>query len=157
MTRGFAHAVIDANVAYQEDVDTVIATLQELADGMRAEPDWQAKILEPLEVIGVEQIAAAGVVIRVRFKTLAGAQWGVKREFFRRMKARFDERGIVIPFAQTVFIERDRDDDGEEGDGKPEKKRLTKDQKSDQKPQDSPEGSTEADNPPGAPPSKASP
>lgn len=157
MTRGFAHAVIDANVAYQEDVDTVIATLQELADGMRAEADWQAKILEPLEVIGVEQIAAAGVVIRVRFKTLAGAQWGVKREFFRRMKARFDERGIVIPFAQTVFIERDRDDDGEEGDGKPEKKRLTKDQKSDRKPQDSPEGSTEADNPPGAPPSKASP
>lgn len=31
MTRGFAHAVIDANVAYQEDVDTVIRTLQGLA------------------------------------------------------------------------------------------------------------------------------
>lgn len=68
-------------------------------------------ILEPLEVIGVEQIAAAGVIIRVRFKTVAGAQWGVKREFFRRMKARFDERGIVIPMAQTVFIERDGDAD----------------------------------------------
>lgn len=113
MTRGYAHAVIDANVAYQEDVDTVIATLQELAEAMWAEPEWQAKILEPLEVIGVEQIAAAGVVIRVRFKTAAGAQWGVKREFFRRMKVRFDERGIVIPFAQTVFIERDRDDEDE--------------------------------------------
>lgn len=156
MTRGFAHAVIDANVAYQEDVDTVIAALQELAEGMRSEPEWQAKILEPLEVIGVEQIAAAGVVIRVRFKTLAGAQWGVKREFFRRMKARFDERGIVIPFAQTVFIERDRDEDDDDN-GKPEKKRQPGSQKAEQKPSDPPEGSTEADNPPGTPPSKASP
>lgn len=112
MTRGFAHAVIDANVAYQEDVDTVIKTLQGLAEAMRKEPEWHAKILEPLEVIGIEQIAAAGVVIRVRFKTLAGAQWGVKREFFRRMKVCFDERGIVIPFAQTMLIERD-DDDGD--------------------------------------------
>lgn len=111
MTRGFAHAVIDANVAYQEDIDTVIATLQGLAETMRKEPEWRAKILEPLEVIGVEQIAAAGVVIRVRFKTLAGAQWGVKREFYRRMKVCFDERGIVIPFAQTMLIERDDDDD----------------------------------------------
>lgn len=120
MTRGFAHAVIDANVAYQEDVDTVIKTLQGLAEAMRREPDWQAKILEPLEVIGVEQIAAAGVTIRVRFKTLAGAQWGVKREFFRRMKACFDERGIVIPFAQTMLIERSDDDDG---DGRDSRKR----------------------------------
>jgi small-conductance mechanosensitive channel len=117
MTRGYAHAVIDANVAYREDVDTVIATLQELAETMRAEPGWHGRILEPLEVIGVEQIAAAGVTIRVRFKTLAGEQWNVKREFFRRMKVRFDERGIVIPFAQTVFIERERsDDDADEAD-----------------------------------------
>lgn len=155
MTRGFAHAVIDVNVAYQEDIDTVVATLQELAKSMRSEPEWQAKILEPLEVIGVEQIAAAGVVIRVRFKTVAGAQWGVKREFYRRMKVRFDERGIVIPFAQTVFIERDRDDHEDDGD-KPEK-RPAPEQKAAAKPQDPPEGSTEADNPPGTPPSKASP
>jgi small-conductance mechanosensitive channel len=113
MTRGFAHAVIDANVAYQEDVDTVIKTLQGLAEAMRKEPEWQAKILEPLEVIGVEQIAAAGVIIRVRFKTVAGGQWSVKREFFRRMKACFDQHGIVIPMAQTVFIERDDDADDE--------------------------------------------
>jgi len=156
MTRGFAHAVIDANVAYQEDVDTVIAALQELAAGMQAEPEWQAKILEPLEIIGVEQIAAAGVVIRVRFKTMAGAQWGVKREFFRRMKVRFDERGIVIPFAQTVFIERDRDDDDEDG-GSKKTKKLPGGDKAAQKPQDPSEGSTEADAPAGTPPSKASP
>jgi len=118
MTRGFAHAVIDANVAYQEDVDTVIKTLQGLAEAMRKEPEWQAKILEPLEVIGVEQIAAAGVVIRVRFKTVAGGQWSVKREFYRRMKVCFDERGIVIPMAQTVLIERNDDEDDERAERK---------------------------------------
>jgi small-conductance mechanosensitive channel len=30
-------------------------------------------------------------------------QWGVKREFFRRMKKRFDLEGIEMPFPHTTL------------------------------------------------------
>jgi small conductance mechanosensitive channel len=30
-------------------------------------------------------------------------QWGVKREFFRRMKKRFDAEGIEMPFPHTTL------------------------------------------------------
>lgn len=110
MTRGFAYAVVDAGVAYRENVDSVIAVLQELGEAMRQEPDWAARILEPLEVLGLDQLADSAVVVRVRFKTVAGGQWAVKREFQRRMKARFDELGIEIPFPhQTIYFGVDRD------------------------------------------------
>lgn len=110
MTRGFAYAVIDAGVAYRENVDSVIAVLQELGEAMRQEPDWAARILEPLEVLGLDQLADSAVVVRVRFKTVAGGQWAVKREFQRRMKARFDELGIEIPFPhRTIYFGVDRD------------------------------------------------
>ncbi len=33
----------------------------------------------------------------------AGTQWGLKREFNRRMKNRFDELGIEIPFPQQTI------------------------------------------------------
>src|SRR3546814_2602449 len=72
---------------------------------MRQEPDWAARILEPLEVLGLDQLADSAVIVRVRFKTVAGGQWAVKREFQRRMKARFDELGIEIPFThQTIYF-----------------------------------------------------
>src|SRR3546814_7277878 len=68
MTRGFSYAVIDAGVAYRENVDEVIAVLQELGEAMRQEPDWAARILEPLEVLGLDQLADPAVIVRVRFK-----------------------------------------------------------------------------------------
>ncbi len=109
MTRGFSYALIDAGVAYRENVDDVIAVLQELGEAMRQEPDWAARILEPLEVLGLDQLADSAVVIRVRFKTVAGGQWAVRREFQRRMKARFDELGIEIPFPhQTIYFGIDK-------------------------------------------------
>jgi small conductance mechanosensitive channel len=43
------------------------------------------------------------VVIRAKMMVRAGTQWGLKREFNRRMKNRFDELGIEIPFPQRTI------------------------------------------------------
>ena len=37
-------------------------------------------------------------------------QWGVKREFFRRMKKRFDAEGIEMPFPhRTLYFGENKD------------------------------------------------
>ena len=110
MTRDFSYALVDAGVGYREDVDEVIEVLRDLARDMRDDPDWRYKILEDLEVLGLDQLADSAVVIRVRFKTVAGEQWGVRREFNRRMKKRFDELSIEIPFPhQTLYFGEDKE------------------------------------------------
>jgi len=43
------------------------------------------------------------VVIRARFKVLPLQQWAVRREYLRRLKRAFDERGIEIPFPQLTI------------------------------------------------------
>ncbi|MDX9862654.1 MAG: mechanosensitive ion channel [Rhodospirillales bacterium] len=105
MTKGFSMAVIDAGVSYRENVDEVMEVLKQLGVEMSEDPDFGPLILEPLEMIGVDALADSAVVIRVRFKTLPLKQWTVRREFNRRMKNRFDELGIEIPFPhQTLYF-----------------------------------------------------
>jgi len=101
----FSRTVMDIGVAYREDVDQVIAVLKEVAEDLRNDPDYGKNILEPLEVLGLDRFDDSAVIIRIRFKTKPLKQWGIKREFYRRMKRVFDERGIEIPFPhRTVYM-----------------------------------------------------
>jgi len=62
-------------------------------------------ILDPLEIVGVDQFTDVGVVLKARFKTRPGKQWQVGREFQRRLKLAFDRDRIEIGYPN---IEADR-------------------------------------------------
>ena len=101
----YSRAVMDIGIAYREDVDEVMEILRELGEELQRDPDYGPSILEPLEIFGLDRFDDSAVIIRARFKTLPLKQWGVRREFYRRMKRRFDERGIEIPFPhQTIYM-----------------------------------------------------
>jgi moderate conductance mechanosensitive channel len=109
LTREFSFAVVDIGVAYRENADEVMAVMREVAKGMREDPDFAPRILEDLEMAGVDKWADSSVVIRGRIKVVPPQQWAVKREYLRRLKAVFDERGIEIPFPHlTVYAGQDK-------------------------------------------------
>jgi len=104
MTKQWSGMVFDIGVAYKEDTDKVAAVIQQVDEELRADPVFRNKILEPLEIFGVDQFGDSAVVIKARFKTKPIEQWAVGREFRRRLKKAFDERGIEIPFPhRTIY------------------------------------------------------
>ena len=104
MTKNWSGMVFDIGVAYKEDTDRVVEVIQQVADEQRADPDFKNKILEPIEIFGVDQFGDSAVVIKARFKTKPIEQWAVGREFRRRLKKAFDDQGIEIPFPhRTVY------------------------------------------------------
>lgn len=103
LTKDFSFAVMDVGVAYREETDEVIEILHTIEEEMRGEEEYAAVMLEPLEVLGVDEFADSAVVIKVRIKTQPIKQWMVKREFNRRMKKAFDAAGIEIPFPHTTL------------------------------------------------------
>jgi small-conductance mechanosensitive channel len=110
LTRGYAQAVIDVGVAYRESVDEVVAVMRKVAGDLRTDPAFAARILDELEVAGVDQWADSAVVVRCRFKVAAGDQWSVRREYLKRLKDAFDAVGIEIPFPHvTVYAGQDKD------------------------------------------------
>jgi len=109
LTKEFSYYLMDIGVAYRENTDDVIKYLREVDKELREDDDFKNLILEPLEVLGVDQFADSAVVIKARIKTKPIRQWDVGREFNRRMKFKFDEHGVEIPFPhQTVYFGEDK-------------------------------------------------
>lgn len=110
MSRGFAYAVIDVGVAYREDMDEVMEVMRQVGAGLRADETFGGKILEPMEMAGVDRWDDSAVILRCRFKVLPLEQWGIRREYLRRLKQAFDRHGIEIPYPHlTVYAGQARD------------------------------------------------
>jgi small conductance mechanosensitive channel len=110
MSRGFAQAVLDVGIAYREDIDEAFAVMREVAAGLRADPAFGPRILEDLEVAGVERWDDSAVVLRARLRTAPLEQWAVRREFLWRLKKAFDARRIEIPYPHlTIYAGEGKD------------------------------------------------
>lgn len=108
-SRGYAYALIEFGVAYREDLDEVYRVTRETAAAMRDDPESGPKILEDLEIQGVQSWGDSAVVIRCRFKTEALEQWAVRRAFLGVLKKAFDAHGIEIPYPHlTLYAGQDR-------------------------------------------------
>lgn len=110
LTRDFSFYVFDLGVAYREDVDEVMEVIRQVGEELIADPEIGPVVLEPLEIFGVDAFGDNAVVIKGRIKTQPIKQWMVGRAFNRRIKQRFDELGIEIPFPhRTVYFGQDKD------------------------------------------------
>ncbi len=98
MTYEYSYYLFNVGVAYKEDTDRVVAVLKEISEKIIQEEEFKSAILEPIEILGVDEFADSAVVIKARIKTLPIKQWFVGREMNRRIKKRFDDLGIEIPF-----------------------------------------------------------
>jgi small-conductance mechanosensitive channel len=103
-TRDFARAVIEVGVAYREDPDEALAVMREVAAGLRDDPAFGPKIAAEIEIIGVERWDDSAVILRARLQVVPPIeQWNVRREFLKRLKKAYDERGIEIPYPHLTL------------------------------------------------------
>jgi small-conductance mechanosensitive channel len=96
-------------VAYDTEVNSAIALMGEVAQKMAVDPQWQEDILEPVSVIGVNQVSHAGIELVMRITVKRLRQWDVEREFRRRIKLAFDEQGIQIGIPKQTLSFSDPD------------------------------------------------
>jgi len=106
LTKEWSRAVLEIGVGYGEDVDRVIALLGEVGHSMAQDEVFGKLLVEPPQVLGVEALAESQVTVRMLAKTLPLKQWEVARELRRRIKLRFDQEGIQIPYPHRVVITR---------------------------------------------------
>lgn len=105
MSKDWSAFVLDMGVAYKEDTDRVVAVMQAVGEELRQDPVLGSLMIEPIEVVGIENFADSAVTIRARIKTKPLEQWKVGREYRRRLKKAFDAQGIEIPFPhQTLYM-----------------------------------------------------
>jgi len=104
MTKDFSYYVADIGVAYKENIDEVIEAIKNIGEDLRNNSGFKDDILEPIEVFGLDKFADSAIIIKARIKTKPVKQWAVGREFNIRLKRKFDELNIEIPFPTTFNI-----------------------------------------------------
>ncbi len=101
-SREFAFAVMDVGISYSTPIETAYRIIQETGNTMREDAFLAPKILDEVEILGIDQWADSAIIIRVRIKVVALEQFLIRREFLKRLKIAFDLNGIEIPFPQRV-------------------------------------------------------
>ncbi|WP_207461417.1 mechanosensitive ion channel domain-containing protein [Azospirillum sp. SYSU D00513] len=103
-SRDYGVFMVKVPVDYGADPDQVMATMREVGAELQADPAFAINMLAPLDIWGVDQFAPEGVVIMGALRTRPLQQWGVGREYNRRLKRRFDELGISLQIPRMALV-----------------------------------------------------
>lgn len=99
-TKDKSRVNFNIGVAYEEDLDSVIETLNQVGLNMHSDTEWGPLIIDPIKAIRVDNFGDSSIDIRVLGETVPMQQWNVAGEYRLRVKRKFDELGISIPFPQ---------------------------------------------------------
>lgn len=109
LTKDFSRYMFEIGVAYREDPDEVMEVIKEVDEELRADADFGPDIMEPIQIFGLDKFADSAIIIKARYKTKPAKQWRVGREFKRRLKRKFNEKDIEIPFPHlTLYHGQDK-------------------------------------------------
>jgi small conductance mechanosensitive channel len=100
----WAQIVFTVRVSYKESVDKVMDEMLSVVREMCAEPEYKDSIIDAPDMLGVDEFAEFGVIIKMLLRTAPKDLFRIKREALRRIKNRFDELGIEIPMPGAAAI-----------------------------------------------------
>lgn len=101
MTRDWARINLNVTVAYKENLGYVSLIIDEVCQGLKDDAVWGEDLLTAPHVERVDNFGDHGVEIKILGDTKPIRQWALMGELRRRLKDRFDEEGIEIPWPHT--------------------------------------------------------
>jgi small conductance mechanosensitive channel len=104
-TRSWARIDFRVSVATNSDVDKAITTLQTALNELAADPAFAGVVLEPPQVLGVDSVSNAGIVLRAWVKVAPSERGAIAREINRRVDEAFRKQSVSIAVPQTMLVQ----------------------------------------------------
>lgn len=101
LTRDWTRINLDVTVAYKENLNNVFRVINEVGQELKDDPVWGQDLLTTPQVTRVNNLGDHGVEIKILGDTKPIKQWALMGELRKRLKDRFDEVGIEIPWPHT--------------------------------------------------------
>ncbi len=104
-SRDYIISKLDFRVRYDTDVDKVRKIVKKINKIIMKDEEMAPVMLGKLKSQGVRELDDSAMVMRVKFKTIPGEQFVVRREVFRMMQESFRENGIEFAHRNvTVYL-----------------------------------------------------
>lgn len=97
-------ALVDAAIDYDQDIQEAISILEDLCAELKEE--YSDILTEGPQVLGVQELAGSSVNIRIIAMVDAMETWRMNRIIRQRIKERFDEKGISIPYDHLAIVQK---------------------------------------------------
>jgi len=105
-TKSFSFAVFNLSIAYTADIASALDLMHTVGDALHKDEHFAAMILDKIDVVGVDKLSDAAVILKARIKTLPGKQWLVQREYLQRIKLAFDANDVETPSPSMRLVQQ---------------------------------------------------
>ena len=104
-SRDYIITKLDFRVRYDTDVDKVRKIIKKINKVIMKDEKMGPVLLGKIKSQGVRELDDSAMIMRVKFKTIPGEQFVVRREVFRMMQESFRENGIEFAHRNvTVYL-----------------------------------------------------
>ena len=105
MSRDYIITKLDFRVRYDTDVDKVRKIIKKINMEIEKDPEMGPNLLDKIKSQGVKELDDSAMIMRVKFKTIPGEQFVIRREVFRMIQESFRENGIEFAHRNvTVYL-----------------------------------------------------
>jgi small-conductance mechanosensitive channel len=105
MSRDYIITKLDFRVRYDTDVDKVRKIIKKINMEIENDPEMGPNLLDKIKSQGVKELDDSAMIMRLKFKTIPGEQFVIRREVFRMIQESFRENGIEFAHRNvTVYL-----------------------------------------------------
>jgi small-conductance mechanosensitive channel len=106
LSRDYVIMKLDFRVRYDADVEKIRKIIKKKVYKVIMEnPELGPKLLEPIKSQGVREMDDSAMIMRVKYKTIPGDQFAIRKEVYRLMQEAFKEEGIEFAHRNvTVYM-----------------------------------------------------
>ena len=102
LSRDWVMMKLPLRVTYDTDVEKLRKLIKKLGQDLQQDPELGPKFLLPLKSQGVIQMEDSAMIVRVKFMTRPGDQWGVRNKVFARIRELFEREGIKFAHREVT-------------------------------------------------------
>lgn len=113
---GFARAIVNVGLSYEQNAAEALAVLEDVArEWAETEHARDIMVEEAPQVQALMDLGDSAVTARIVVQVRPGEQFQAERDLRQLIKARFDERGVEIPFPRrTVYVKTEGNGGGDD-------------------------------------------
>lgn len=97
LTMNYAHINEDITVGQDTDIDKLEHVINHLGEELASDAKFKTMILEPPHFDRIVHFTNEGILVRILGKTVAGNQWEVKGELYKRLSVALRRNHIDLP------------------------------------------------------------
>jgi small-conductance mechanosensitive channel len=93
-SRDYTITKLEIRVGFDTDLEKVRKIIKKLNKTLRKDEEFNRVMLSDLKSMGIKEFDDSAMIVRVKFKTLPGEQFIIKKEVYRMIREEFQAAGI---------------------------------------------------------------